>query len=373
MIRKLETERVRGAVYAGIDYREEFPRVCYQTPEMKEPQVLPLEFGGQGSRAACFRKALSALKHYGRKEEIFAAVVLPKLSKEGMRQYQKDAYEAGFLEGQLLLMSGPESIVHFVMHQTNDIWQQQVWFLEFESEEVKATCMEVNKRTAPMLVKVKEPERWYVGTLLDGMRDERLLQEVEKRFERQKVSAVFLAGTDLNSRDYKKSREAVCRRRRVFLVDQLYARGACALAGDENAKRPYLFLNEQTLLYNVGIRSVAAGAESVHTILSAGCNWYEAKASCEVLLCTESLLEFSFLSMLGGEPIREGMFLTGLPKRPKGTSRLLLEVQFSSPARCEVKVTDLGFGEMYPSSDLYWRETFVLEEQEGEDGTGSGL
>lgn len=373
MIRKLETGGERGTVYAGVDYRGAFPGVCYQTPDMKEPQVLPLDFGGQDSRGACFRKVLSALRHYGKKEEIFAVVVLPSLSREGMRQYQKDAYEAGFLEGQLLMINGPESIVHFVMHQTNDIWQQQVWLLEFESEEVKATCMEVNKRTAPMLVQVKEPESWYVGTLLDGMRDERLLQEVQKRFDRQKVSAVFLTGTDLNSRDYKKSREAICRRRRVFLVDQIYARGACALAGDEKAKRPYLFLSEQTLLYNVGIRSSEAGKESVHTILSAGCSWYEAKASCEVVLLTETLLEFSFPSMLGGEPIREGMFLTDLPRRPRGTSRLLLEVQFTSPVQCEVKVTDLGFGEMYPSSDLYWKETFVLEEQEGQDGTGSRL
>lgn len=41
--------------------------------------------------------------------------------------------------------------------------------------------------------------------------------------------------------------------------------------------------------------------------------------------------------------------------------------------RCEVKVTDLGFGELYPASDLYWKESFLMEEQEDGHGTGNDL
>ena len=60
------------------------------------------------------------------------------------------------------------------------------------------------------------------------------------------------------------------------------------------------------------------------------------------------------------------MLLTDLPRRPKGTSRLLVEVHFPVQAQCEVKVTDLGFGELYPSSDLYWTETFMMKEHQEE-------
>ena len=170
-----------------------------------------------------------------------------------------------------------------------------------------------------------------------------------------------------------KSREEICFRRRVFVGEQLQARGACLMAGDESGSRPYLFLSEQTLLYNVGIRSSRGGKEEISTIVQAGCSWYEAEAECELILLSEPILEFSFQSMLGGDAIRAGMLLNDLPGRPKGATRLLVEVHFPGPARCEVRVTDLGFGELYPSSDLYWRETFLLEEQEEkEDGHGSG-
>lgn len=365
-----------GQIFAGIDFRGDYPKVCYQTEQMGEPQELPLDFGAQTGYAACLRKILSALKRYGRKEDIRAAVVLPDMSEEGILKALKEACEAGFQEGQLQVMGELESLVHFVMHQTNDIWQQQVWVLEFGTDEVKATRIQANKRSIPVVAEAQEPEYWYIGNLLEGERDERLLQHVKERFGKNsnRVSAVFLTGTDLNARDYKKSREAICSRRRVFLGDLLHARGACMLAGDRTEHRQYLYLSEQTLLYNVGIRSSRDGKEEFCTIVSAGLNWYEVRESCEVILCSEPLLEFSFRSMLGGEPVQAGMHLPDLPDRPRGAGRLLVEVHFSAPAQCEIEVTDLGFGELYPSSDLCWKESFILGEQEEmSHGTGYGL
>lgn len=347
---------------AGIDCREECPKVCYQTGEMQEPKALPLDFGEETGRTARFRKILSALKRYGRKEILKAAVVLPDLSEEGIRQYLRDACEAGFREDQLTVMGEAESVVHFVLHQSQDLWQQQVWLLEFDRENVHACGIQVNKRTTPMVAKIQEQEDWEIGAPGENGRDERLWQYVKDRFGKSRVSAVFLTGTDLAAKDYPKSREEICRRRRVFLGDLIQARGACLAAGEEAGSRPYLFLSEQTLLFNVGIRELREGTEAVHTIVSAGVNWYEAKGSAEMILLGEPLLEFSFQSMLGGEPLKTGMLLTDLPRRPKGTCRLLVEVHFPAPSECEIKVTDLGCGELYPSSDLFWTETFVLGE-----------
>ena len=39
------------------------------------------------------------------------------------------------------------------------------------------------------------------------------------------------------------------------------------------------------------------------------------------------------------------------------TTRLRLELQYVSSAECKVTVTDLGFGEMFPSSGKTWTET----------------
>ena len=359
----------QARLLAGIDFREVSPCVCYQTEQMKEPEALPLDFRTCSGRQGMFRKILSALKKFAPKEQLQAAVVLPDTEEETVRLYLKEACEAGFDRGQLQVLGEAESLVHFTMHQTADIWQQGVWFLEFGQEEVRATCLKINRRMTPLLVETQEPEYWHVGNLLEGSRDERLAETVKERFGKMPVSAVFLTGTDLNAREYRRSREEICFHRRVFLAEQIYARGACVAAGDAGKSRAYLFLNEQTLRYNVNIRSRRAGKEQLYTLISAGCSCYEAKASWEVLLLEEPLLEFVFSSMLGGEPIREGLLLTDIPERPPGAGRLLVEMWFSGPRQCEVKVSDLGFGELYPASDLYWKETFWLEE---EDSYGAG-
>lgn len=72
------------------------------------------------------------------------------------------------------MVSEAESLVHFVMSQTSDIWQHRVFLLEFGQEEIRSICLHMNRRTSPMLVQAEEPEYWYVGNLLEGGRDEKL-------------------------------------------------------------------------------------------------------------------------------------------------------------------------------------------------------
>lgn len=50
-------------------------------------------------------------------------------------------------------------------------------------------------------------------------------------------------------------------------------------------------------------------------------------------------------SILSDTPLR------GLPERPKGTTRLSVQVKFLSDREAQVSVTDCGFGEMFPKTD----------------------
>ena len=56
-------------------------------------------------------------------------------------------------------------------------------------------------------------------------------------------------------------------------------------------KRQYLFLSEQTLLYNVAVRSRRGGKESLYTLAEAGENWYEVHKEQEMILLGDSVLD----------------------------------------------------------------------------------
>ena len=98
----------------------------------------------------------------------------------------------------------------------------------------------------------------------------------------------------------------------------------------------------------------------MYTLLNAGESWYEAKAGCEVLLYDEPVVEFYFQPMQGPEGLKESLLLEGLPDRPSRASRLRIEVEFVSVERLQITVRDMGFGELFPSSDLCWAEEVDL-------------
>ena len=98
----------------------------------------------------------------------------------------------------------------------------------------------------------------------------------------------------------------------------------------------------------------------MYTLLNAGESWYEAKAGCEVLLYDEPVVEFYFQPMQGAEGLKESLLLEGLPDRPSRASRLRIEAEFVRVDRLRLTVRDMGFGELFPSTDLCWVEEVEL-------------
>ena len=52
--------------------------------------------------------------------------------------------------------------------------------------------------------------------------------------------------------------------------------------------------------------------------------------------------------------------LEGLTPRPKGTTRLRLMLDMTDAATVRVRIKDMGFGELFPSTGMQWEETFTV-------------
>lgn len=64
--------------------------------------------------------------------------------------------------------------------------------------------------------------------------------------------------------------------------------------------------------------------------------------------------------MQGEETLKESLLLDGLPERPPRATRLHIAVEFIRVDCLRIEVQDLGFGELFPSSDLSWTEEIEL-------------
>ena len=111
------------------------------------------------------------------------------------------------------------------------------------------------------------------------------------------------------------------------------------------------------MLTDVGMDMRVMGAPAYHPLIEAGSNWYDCKASCELILENVDELVFIISKMGSTEKKRVAMALPGLPKRPNKTTRLFLELQYISQKECQITVKDLGFGDLFPSSGKIWKET----------------
>ena len=92
-------------------------------------------------------------------------------------------------------------------------------------------------------------------------------------------------------------------------------------------------------------------------LFRSGVNWYEAMGDCEIILDDTRELEFVVSDMENTGKVRYSMSLPGLPDRPAKATRLHIHLEFTAADECRIDVTDMGFGDLYPSSNLTWHET----------------
>ena len=74
------------------------------------------------------------------------------------------------------------------------------------------------------------------------------------------------------------------------------------------------------------------------------------------MLENEQKMEIIYQNLRTKEIEREVMVLHGMPKRPPMTTRVEVEAQYT------LKIKDLGFGELFPTSHQIWVKKIVLKE-----------
>ena len=121
-----------------------------------------------------------------------------------------------------------------------------------------------------------------------------------------------------------------------------------------------VYLGEDKLKSNLGMHLLKCGTEVYCALLDAGINWYEAQTGMDIIMDQSGALNIEVTPLTGKKPRMVQLFLDGLDKRPVGTTRLKISVSMSSVNEVDVKVQDMGFGELFPSSGKVWEQTIEL-------------
>lgn len=156
----------------------------------------------------------------------------------------------------------------------------------------------------------------------------------------------------------------LCHNRRVFQGNNLFSRGACyglleKLEPSEEGRR-HIFLGRDMLKANIGMNVVRRGKESYYALLDAGQNWYESYKECDFLLTKEKELQFVITPLNGKNIETKVISLSDDGGGRAPFTRYHMEMRMGAPDQVLVKVTDLGFGELFLPGGRVWEEAFGI-------------
>ena len=265
-----------------------------------------------------------------------------------------------------------ESFYYYNLHTDVSLWSNQVYLYEMQERELKSYCLSLNRQTKPIvtLIEKKEYETFpKADNLLQNQEekalwDETFLEHITRDMEGKIVSTVYLIGDGFLGEWYQKSVRFLCTKRRVFLGNNLYSKGACYALMDKmeptELSGSYVYLGTDKLKANVGMEILRQGAPSYLAILDGGISWYDSRKEWDMILEGDNRLVFRITPLNGKNAAQTQIVLHGLQMQKTPICRIHAEVYMETPQIMKIKLWDKGFGEFYPSSGQYWEESIEL-------------
>ena len=254
----------------------------------------------------------------------------------------------------------PECFFYYAMNQDPELTKNKVALFDYDGSVVRGLLLYTRVDTRPHLCMVER--RDFDMPMKDDMC---FLEVARSLLDSEIVSAVYLSGEGFEGGWLKSSVSYLCeRRRRVFQGRNLYTKGACYAGIDDRDGNPTLkdcvFFDDDKLVSNVGIYVSSNGQETYVPMFCAGINWYEAKGAGEFYLDSDREIRIRLESYFTREVRFSAIRCDTFPKRPSGCTRVRLEVKMKDSSCLLCRVYDLGFGDIYHTSqEMVETEIFI--------------
>ena len=259
----------------------------------------------------------------------------------------------------LSLIDRNECFYYYALSCKPELFLYNVALFDYSGSNMVSCILNRNQSTRPQLVTLDVVNHGDITENKDEMFD----NIIADTFGSMLFSSVYLVGDGFDGDWMKLSLARLCKGRKVFLGKNLYSKGACYGGYIKDGRRdwPFIFIGDNDLKLNLSIKILDNNVMKFLTLIDAGESWYDAKGECEVILDGEPELEFYIQRPESREAHTEVLELSDLPKRENRTTRLRIEASPISDVAVSIVITDLGFGEISPSSGKSWEHTISLK------------
>lgn len=293
------------------------------------------------------------------------SITMEDLKPVHINNLKKACMEIGVKEDGIMLLDYDESFYYYVMTQKIETWNRNVGWYNFEENKVCFRKLFQKSDGKQVFVRLGDSTETELSD--DSVeRDAEFYAFVKNTLGRDLYSSIQINGEGFDQEWAQKSVKLLCyQKRKVFYGNNLFARGACSAGAERfitHSLKNHRYLSKSMVLYEVGMEVRVMGSSTYYSLIPSGRNWYESSAYIEVIMDDTKELIFVVNDMGESEKKKISMALPGFPDRPNRTTRLGIDLRYISPSECEINVSDLGFGELFPSSGKKWREVTKWQE-----------
>ncbi len=318
----------------------------------------------------------------------FIAFTTPATDIDMSKMLKGIGQHMGIPKSNIVVQDYKESFCQYMIFQPKELWQYESALFFCDDQRIKAYMLRKLETDAGGLknsfvtvdevanAHMKELEALYPIISEEKAKDaDAAFQSmIENVFEKKVISSVYLTGEGFENNWYPGSLKVLCNgRRRAFIGNNLYSKGACYTAMKKsrgNAEGP-VYLDESKLMERICLRMRVGGREGWYPIVPWGERWYESDGQWEVLLEDTSDIEILVESLIGEEMQSETVSLEGMPLRKDYSLRIRIEAMFLDEATCRLTFKDAGFGEFFPATDFRAEKTIHLGGIHGQFNTMS--
>ena len=269
------------------------------------------------------------------------------------------------------LISHTESFVYSVMSQKREVWSNQVGMFDLTNQSLRYYELKVQRglRQMQVVADCENLEEGFHLDVLDNTAGARLADRIlcscaDRILQKRLFSAIVLTGKGFENTEWAPEfMKQVCSRRRLFVENSLFSKGALMKAADylqEKSSYPFICICEGRLKTTVSVKVLNHDKEGQLVLAAAGDNWYEAKSTVDFIVTGNPEVEFTISPL---DPKKKKLVKIGLedfPKRPDRTTKIELSLGFSDDRTMVAVIKDKGFGEIFPAEDVMIKQEVGL-------------
>lgn len=279
-------------------------------------------------------------------------VTIPTVDEEAIELFTGISKHMSIDKGVFMLIDHYESYIYFTMAQNPSIYAKDVCLFEYDKEQILTCILSKDMDVRPVDISLTMEKE----NIDDTKRSESFREIAEKTFEKHNVSAVFLSGDGFNLEWLEDIFPFLCDNKRVFMGDNLYSKGAVNAGVHKLVPKglPFKYNGDHEMKMSLLLKVSGGNDMSFVTLVRSGENWYTESGECEVILDGNAQFECWIQNPANRSSRIQMIELNKMPKRKNRTTRLRINATPVSDKTVTLTVTDLGFGDIAPSSGHVW-------------------